>query len=98
MPTLPPSHSKPASKSGWERYHGDKDRHQRGYGWRWEKLRKTILARDKHLCQSCLKAGRLTQGNHVDHITPKAKGGTDDPDNLQVLCAPCHREKTASVG
>ncbi|MGE8539144.1 MAG: HNH endonuclease, partial [Acinetobacter sp.] len=27
-----------------------------------------------------------------------AHGGTDDPGNLQSLCAPCHREKTANEG
>ncbi len=74
-------------------------RHARGYGRRWEKLRAVILGRDKHLCQPCLKAGRLTTHKpgaslQVDHITPKAKGGTDDPGNLQAICEPCHRAKT----
>lgn len=69
-------------------------RHSRGYDHRWDKLRKRILARDKHLCQACLKRGEVTAGNHVDHIAPKAKGGTDDEDNLQVLCEPCHTTKT----
>lgn len=31
----------------------------------------------------------------VDHITPKAKGGTDDADNLQAINAECHKRKTA---
>lgn len=69
-------------------------RHQRGYDHRWDKLRKLILARDKFLCQACLAKGRVARGNHVDHIVPKAKGGTDDTGNLQVLCAPCHDAKT----
>lgn len=30
----------------------------------------------------------------VDHITPKASGGTDDPANLQGICKACHRAKT----
>jgi 5-methylcytosine-specific restriction protein A len=33
---------------------------------------------------------------HVDHIKPKAHGGTDDDDNLESLCAACHRAKTAT--
>ena len=69
-------------------------RHERGYGAAWDKLRKVVMARDKHLCQACLKSGRVTVGNHVDHILPKAKGGTDDLTNLQVLCAPFHEAKT----
>lgn len=32
----------------------------------------------------------------VDHIVPKAKGGADQLDNLQALCAPCHAHKTAT--
>lgn len=71
-------------------------RHSRGYGTAWDKLRAFILQRDKYLCQACLKQGRAKQGNHVDHITPKAKGGTDDAANLQVLCEPCHTAKTAA--
>ncbi|MEG9303316.1 HNH endonuclease signature motif containing protein [Psychrobacter celer] len=32
----------------------------------------------------------------VDHIINKAKGGSDDPSNLQSLCRKCHRSKTAN--
>lgn len=69
-------------------------RHARGYGKAWEKLRARILARDKHLCQRCLPKGIVTAANQVDHIVPKAKGGTDDEGNLQALCKPCHDAKT----
>ena len=34
----------------------------------------------------------------LDHIVPLADGGTDDKDNLQVLCACCHAIKTACEG
>lgn len=70
-------------------------RHSRGYGRAWDKLRKAILARDKHLCQPCLRKGKATPATAVDHKTPKAKGGTDDPSNLQAICTPCHDAKTA---
>jgi 5-methylcytosine-specific restriction protein A len=30
----------------------------------------------------------------VDHIKPKANGGTDDETNLQSICEACHKEKT----
>lgn len=80
---------KPWDKNG-------KSRHQQGYGTAWDKLRKVVLARDFHLRQHCLAKGRPTPGNHVDHIKPKAKGGTDDLDDLQVLCRPCHDDKTIS--
>ena len=72
----------------------DKSASERGYGNRWRKLRKWVLDRDKHLCQACRSQGRITKATHVDHIQPKAEGGTDDMDNLQSLCEPCHQFKT----
>ena len=29
----------------------------------------------------------------VDHIVPRSRGGTDDPDNLQALCYRCNAMK-----
>jgi 5-methylcytosine-specific restriction protein A len=78
-------------ESNWHRRGSS---HSRGYGAQWQKLRKLVLARDDYLCAKCLEHGRVTPGNEVDHITPKAKGGTDDMDNLQTLCTPCHTIKT----
>lgn len=72
---------------GWSRT----SHHSCGYGTDWDKLRKFILQRDKHLCQACLP--HPTPANHVDHIKPKAKGGTDEPSNLQAFCKPCHDAK-----
>lgn len=67
---------------------------ERGYGYAWKKIRDRIMARDKHLCQPCLNGGRPTQAREVDHIIKKADGGTDDDDNLQAICKPCHKAKT----
>jgi 5-methylcytosine-specific restriction enzyme A len=58
------------------------------------KLRLVVLARDQHLCQPCRRASRITPALAVDHITPKATGGTDELDNLEATCGPCHRDKT----
>ena len=30
----------------------------------------------------------------IDHIIPRSRGGTDDPDNLQLLCAACNSTKS----
>jgi 5-methylcytosine-specific restriction protein A len=32
----------------------------------------------------------------ADHIEPIAFGGVNDPSNMQTLCQPCHKAKTAS--
>lgn len=69
-------------------------RHERGYGSAWDKIRPAILQRDMFLCQECKRQGRLTPAKDVDHKIPKAQGGTDNPDNLQSLCRPCHKAKT----
>ncbi|MBF4406127.1 HNH endonuclease, partial [Vibrio anguillarum] len=37
----------------------------------------------------------ITAARDVDHIINKANGGTDDDANLQSICSPCHKEKTA---
>ena len=66
----------------------------RGYGWQWQQLRLRILQRDLYMCQACKRAGRITPARDVDHRINKAAGGTDDPDNLQSLCKPCHEAKT----
>ena len=77
---------------GDDKYRGN--RHERGYGTAWEKLRDYILLRDKYLCQPCLKNDRITPAQEVDHIIAKANGGTDDEQNLQGICKACHRAKT----
>jgi 5-methylcytosine-specific restriction protein A len=51
-----------------------------------------ILIRDKYTCQAC---STVTLDLEVDHIIYVAQGGTDDEANLQALCVPCHKAKTA---
>lgn len=67
---------------------------ERGYGWDWQKARELAIRRDLGLCVPCLKQGRTTAFAQVDHVIPKAQGGTDDPENLQCICADCHAFKT----
>ena len=75
---------------------GTGSRASRGYGPAWDKLRKVVLARDGHLCQcaECRAEGRVSVATHVDHIKPKAQGGTDALENLQAINAKCHERKT----
>ncbi|MGE0583468.1 MAG: HNH endonuclease [Steroidobacteraceae bacterium] len=97
-PTLPTLGSPLAkARTGNSLWRPDSERGtaaERGYGAAWRKLRALVLARDQGLCQACLKTGRTTPATQVDHIRPKATGGTDEPSNLQSLCRPCHDEKS----
>lgn len=52
-----------------------------------------IRKRDNNTCQAC---GAF--GYQVDHIVNTKAGGTDAPENLQVLCKPCHDAKTTHEG
>ncbi len=55
--------------------------------------RARILQRDKYLCQNCRRHGIATKATSVDHIIPKAHGGTDDDSNLESLCWPAIERK-----
>ncbi len=60
-----------------------------------KRLRYEILRRDNHACRYCGAAApdvKLT----VDHVTPIALGGTDDPTNLVTACVHCNAGKTSS--
>lgn len=81
---------------GWSRVHRQGNRHQRGYGTEWDKIRARILRRDGHLCQceDCQTEGRPLLANEVDHRIPKSRGGTDDDANLCAINRDCHKRKT----
>jgi 5-methylcytosine-specific restriction endonuclease McrA len=54
-----------------------------------EPVRRYVLERDRHQCQSCGTTQTLT----IDHIIPLAKGGSNDVSNLQTLCRSCNAQK-----
>jgi 5-methylcytosine-specific restriction protein A len=74
---------------------GTDDRVQRKRGSAGVKDRQAIRARDHGLCQECKRQGRTILGVVVDHITPLWQGGSDEDDNKELLCNPCHDAKTA---
>jgi 5-methylcytosine-specific restriction endonuclease McrA len=43
---------------------------------------------------NCSKCGAWRQSLHREHIIPKFKGGSEDPSNIQYICANCHEDKT----
>jgi 5-methylcytosine-specific restriction endonuclease McrA len=60
----------------------------RGYGWRWQRLAALVLARDRRICHYC--GGYATT---VDHVVPKARGGSDTWENLVAACRSCNTSK-----
>lgn len=83
---------------------------QRGYGAEWRKLRARIL-REEPTCQYAWQTKTagvwvvqrydlhrcLGPSEEVDHITPKAMGGTDDRSNLRAVCRFHNRSKGSKV-
>jgi len=58
-------------------------------------IRWAVLKRDNYTCVKCGKSPAKDRDIdiEVDHIKPIAKGGTNEIDNLQVLCNSCNQGK-----
>ena len=54
-------------------------------------LRQRILQTREEKCEEC-GYNRFPEAIHVHHIIERCKGGTDDLDNLKLLCPTCHVE------
>lgn len=71
----------------------------RGYGQAWRNARAAVLAQHRALygdmCPGYQRAPHPSSDLTVDHITPKAAGGSDDSTNLAVLCRSCNASKGA---
>jgi HNH endonuclease/Bifunctional DNA primase/polymerase, N-terminal len=52
-----------------------------------------VWIRDNGRCRRCGSANEL----QFDHIIPLALGGGDSAENVQVLCGPCNRLKSAGL-
>jgi 5-methylcytosine-specific restriction endonuclease McrA len=58
------------------------------------RLRYETLKKHNFQCQSCGATVEDGAKLEIDHIKPVSKGGTNDPDNLQVLCKNCNLGKS----
>ena len=53
-----------------------------------------VWNRDNGKCVQCGSKEKL----EFDHIIPHSKGGANTYRNIQLLCEPCNREKSAKIG
>lgn len=61
------------------------------------KTKRAGFDRCKGFCELC-DTYLLPGTEQYDHITPAGLGGSNQLDNLQVLCWPCHSDKTHRKG
>jgi 5-methylcytosine-specific restriction endonuclease McrA len=57
-------------------------------------VRLGVWERDGGRCVACGSAFDV----QYDHVIPLALGGSNAPENLQILCAPCNQRKGAALG
>jgi 5-methylcytosine-specific restriction endonuclease McrA len=56
-------------------------------------IKQLVWLRDGGRCRHC---GAQTELQY-DHISPVVMGGSSNQENLQVLCGPCSRRKSAGL-
>ena len=61
----------------------------RSPAFRAAEFRPALYAKQHGICTICLHE-KQEREMHVDHVVPRAKGGSDDISNLQALCGPCN--------
>ncbi len=61
-----------------------------------KRLRYEILRRDNHTCRYCGGVAPNVE-LRVDHVIPRALGGSDEPSNLIAACHDCNSGKTSSA-
>lgn len=57
------------------------------------RMKKEVGARAKWKCERCETT--VSANFEIDHIIPLYHAGSNNLDNLQILCPECHRTKTA---
>ena len=60
-----------------------------------KRLRYEVLRRDNYTCRYCGHSAPEVEVT-VDHVIPKALGGSDEPSNLCAACGDCNGGKTSS--
>lgn len=56
-------------------------------------LRHLVFKKSNFKCVQC-GVSKKESSLHIDHILPLSRGGTDELDNLQILCRECNLDKS----
>ena len=56
-------------------------------------IKKIVYERDNGKCKQCGSDRDL----QFDHILPHSKGGSDEVENLQILCKTCNSKKSNKI-
>lgn len=56
-------------------------------------LRERLYREQQRMCMYC-RTNLSIRASHIDHITPVNQGGTNDRENLQLLCPGCNLRKS----
>lgn len=93
MPVQAPRFRAPGSfeRTPWCRAPGTTDKRKRGRAGQRERAQ---VVAEEPLCAECLRQGRESPTEVVDHIIPLGEGGSDTRTNKQGLCHPCHDAKS----
>jgi len=63
-----------------------------------EALRRRVREAARHRCGYCLSPQSLVMGTlEIEHLVPRAQGGSDEEDNLWLSCSLCNRYKGAQI-
>ena len=60
--------------------------------WRFKSHKQALFGLQEGKCNGCEVLFPF-RNMTIDHIHARSKGGTDDPENLQILCAACNSTK-----
>ena len=81
------THAKQEAKR-YTKYDRDSNTNKR-YGRTWKQIRAAFLSAHP-LCEICNHDGRLTPATVAHHKIKITDGGTNDWNNMMVLCQECH--------